>query len=252
MLSLILLLAAIAPVAGAQDVPCWTIGRTSFTASILDPGPKFSVVYGPKLFSDLCAAGDIVTSGTFFSGDEPMGDVIVASQTVFSPHPRRFRNASRRVDVGARWGIGLLKGTTTLAILDGDTARGAAEVYLGGAGLLLKDGADATKSDLSAEDDWGPGFSRSEDLDAEHARTAFGLTTAANGRQTLIVLSLTEPPGASAATAAALLKRLGAVDAVFYAGGGAAAFAAGGVCVRPPLDPAQDLSPTHIVLKACR
>lgn len=232
--------------------PCWSVGATSFTAIVDEPGKNFSVLAGPRTFAEVCRAGAVVANGTFFSGDEALGDVIVDGQAVAAPHPRRFRSGSRSVDLGKRWGIGLLKGATTLAVADGDSALGAMQTYLGGAGILLMEGVDVSSANRPIAGEWGASFSRSDILDAERARTVVGLRRGPDGRQQLILLSLAEPPGASVAQAAAKLKALGATEAVFYDGGGAAAFAAGGACLKSPSNPGEDSNPTHIVLKACR
>lgn len=247
-----LLIPALAFQGNAQEVPCWSVGRTSFTAVVDNPGRNFSVLFAPKTFPEVCAAGEVVVNGTFFSGQEPLGDVIEDGRAVSSPHPRRFKSSTRSVDLGKRWGVGLLKGATTLAVADGDSALSTMQTYLGGAGLLLKDGIDATADNRAVTGVWGPSFSRSDILDAERARTALGLRTGPDGRQQLIVLGLTEPPGASAESVAEKLKAMGATDAVFYDGGGAAGFAAGGRCLKHPSNPGEDLNPTHIVIKACR
>ena len=247
-----LLIAVLSWPAFAQEAPCWSVGRTSFTAVVENPGANFSVLFAPKTFPEVCAAGAVVVNGTFFSGQEPLGDVIEDGKAVSSPRPRRFKSGPRSVDLGKRWGIGLLKGTTVLAVADGDSALGTMQTYLGGAGLLLKNGTDSTAADRPVSGEWGPSFPRSEILDAERARTALALRKGPDGRQQLIVLSLTEPPGASVESIAEKLKAMGAADAVFYDGGGAAGFAAGGRCLKYPSNPGEDLNPTHIVLKACR
>jgi hypothetical protein len=238
-----------APSIHAED--CWTLSLTSYTAVIENPGTNFSILYEPRVFSTVCGAGAVVTNGTFFSGDEPLGDVIIGGQAVFSPHPRHFKAGSRSVNIGARWGIGLLKGTTILALADGDTALNTMDTFLGGGAILLKAGEDAFAKNVSPSGEWGANFSRSDILDSERSRTALGLRTV-EGAQQLIVMSLKEPPGFTAATVAVKMKKLGVSDAVLYDGGGATAFAAGGQCLAFPSNPGEDQNPTHIVIKACR
>lgn len=224
---------------------------TSYTAIIENPAQNFTILYEPRVFSTLCASGTVVTNGTFFSGDEPEGDVIVGGQAVFSPHPRHYKSSGRPTDLGARWGIGILKSSPTLALADGDTALNTMDTFLGGGGILLEKGEIAIKRNVSPEEEWGANFSRSDVLEASHSRTALGLKTV-DGRQQLIVLSVKEPPGFTVEMLANKMKKLGVTDAVFYDGAGASGFAAGGQCLQLPSNPAQDMNPTHIIIKGCR
>jgi exopolysaccharide biosynthesis protein len=230
---------------------CWTSDKTSFTAVVENPAQNLTFLLQPRVFTSLCDDGEIVTNGTFFSGSEPLGVVISGGEVLYSPPAKRFKSGSRWIDLGMRWGIGVLKDSSSLAVSDSDSAPGTMRTFLGGGGLLLQDGEVAVAMNASPPDQWGASFSPSDILESRRGRTAFGLKTV-DGRQELVVLSVKESAGATIAELAERMKSLGANDAVFYDGGGAAAFAAGGRCRELPSNPGEDLNPTHVVIKACR
>jgi hypothetical protein len=223
-----------------------------YLARVEDPAQNLSLLTEPRRFSEVCDAGVVVTNGTFFAPSQPYADVIVSGDVVYSPvgGGRRFKRDERWVDLGRRWGIGVLKGSRSLAVADGDQALQTMETFLGGGGLLLEGGQDATSKDQPVADSYGPAFP-ADILERRTSHVALGLKTEA-GKQVLLVLVVKDPPGASIKELAALMKEQGAEDAVFYDGGGATGFAAGGCCLVEPSNPGEDRNPTHIVIKACR
>ncbi|MDE2291532.1 MAG: phosphodiester glycosidase family protein, partial [Elusimicrobia bacterium] len=128
---------------------------------------------------------------------------------------------------------------------------GTMRTYLGGGGLLLKDGAPALDADAPAPGAWGASFP-ADILGDRRGRTALGIAPAPDGSQTLLVVSTRDSARADVRALARLMASLGASDAVFYDGGGAHGFAAGGRCLRLPSNPGEDLNPTHVVVKSCR
>lgn len=244
-------LLAPAPAPAAQD-PCWAAQTDFYVAQIQNPARNFSVLFGPKRFSEVCAAGVVVTNGTFFGPAHPIADVISAGRVLYSPQgaARRFKNGERAIDLGRRWGIGVAKGSGALSVSDGDSALKDMQTFLGGGGLLLQAGQDATGRNLPQPGRYGPAFP--EDILARRAaRTALGLKDR-DGKQVLLVVSVKPDPGATVKQLARIMKALGASDAVFYDGGGAWGFAAGGRCLEKPSNAGEDLNPTHLVMKACR
>jgi hypothetical protein len=231
---------------------CWSSAPGYYWARIENPAKNLAILAVPQRFAEVCDKGVVVANGTFFAPHFPLGDVIIDGRIVFSPEGalRRFRSGKRSIDLGARWGVGVLKGSRTLAVADGDSALTTMETFLGGGGLLLEGGVDVTAKNLPDPERYGPAFP-DYILARKAARTALGFKTE-NGAQVLLVLGVLSAPGATIQELARIMKGLGAEQAVFYDGGGAAGFAAGGRCLENPSNAGEDLNPTHIVIKACR
>ncbi len=234
------------------EPPCWHEEPGYYWARVQNPAANFTVLAEPKRMSEVCAAGVVVANGTFFAPGAPLGDVIVGGA---SPYPlakdqRRLKRGSRLVDLGKRWGIGVLKAVPLMGMADGDTALRTMSVYLGGGGLLLSDGQDVSPLNASRSGEWGPSFPL-DILDDERGRTAVGIKDE-NGRQALLIVSTKDSAHATVSALADIMKNLGATEAVFYDGGGARGYAAGGKCLALPTNKGEDLNPTHIAIRACR
>ncbi|MBI4371744.1 MAG: phosphodiester glycosidase family protein [Elusimicrobia bacterium] len=246
--------------ARAERTPpkCWAYDPNGrYIARIEDPTRNFSVLFGRRRLSETSGRGAVVVNGTFFWKKEPLGDVIEGGAPRYLLDGGRRRavvwdesaGAERRVDFGLRWGIGVDKESRRLFVLAGDQAVSEGmRTYLGGGGLLLKDGQDATALNRAVPGRWGPSFSAML-LDEPERRTALGIQNGPGRLQTLLVVG--SESRVTIAHLARVMQALGAEDAVFYDGGDAAGFAAGGEVLIQP-DPDEDLNPTHIILKACR
>lgn len=254
-----MLLAALLLAAAAQaGETCWHKGEGPrgpyYYFGVGEPAGKFVVDYGPKRLRRAADLAAVVANGTFFSGARPLGDVVDSEGRRFHPSERRLRAADgRMVDLGLRWGVGRLRGR--LVVATGDQARDAGlEPFLGGGAALLLGGQDAVARNRPRRGVWGESFP-ADILDASRARTALGLKMGADGVQRLVLLSVPERSGMTAAEAAAALRALGATDAVLFDGGGARGLSArsedGGRLFEAPAE-REDLNPTRVGLRACR
>lgn len=249
---LLLALAAVS-VRAEQGAPaCVTATPDYYLAKIENPAANFAVLAGPKAFRDVCGAGAVVTNGTFFAPGAALGDVVVDGAVKYSPRgkDRRFKKDDRWIDLGRRWGVGVLRGSGLLAVADGDEALDLMETFLGGGGLLLEKGEIATAENAPRFGQWSASLPSSITEDAR-GRVALGLKVE-DGKQVLLLLKTKNAAGATVERLAELMKSLGASDAVFYDGGGAQGYAMGGRCLILPSNPGEDVNPTHIVVKACR
>lgn len=219
-----------------------------------EPARKLVVDYATKRLRRAADLAPVVANGTFFAGARPLGDVVDSVGRRFHPDARRLRaQDGRMIDLGRRWGVGRLGGR--LVVATGDQARDAGlEPFLGGGALLLLGGEDAVARNRPQRGVWGESFP-SDILDEARGRTALGLKTGPDGAQRLILLSVPERSGMTAAETAAALRALGATEAVLFDGGGAR-----GLSAKPPDGeelfeaPAEreDLNPTHVGLRDCR
>ncbi|MBI3553184.1 MAG: phosphodiester glycosidase family protein [Elusimicrobia bacterium] len=251
----ILLALLASPAAAQRSAPlpaCATTEPGYYVAKIENPAENFGVMTESRVFGSVCGAGVLVTNGTFFMPGAALGDVIVDGEIRRQPKGggRRFKKDGRHIDLGKRWGVGVIKNSRVLGVADGDTALRTMGTFLGGGGVLLSDGEDVSFLNESRAGQWGASFSR-DILDDERGRTALGLKLE-EGRQVLLLVSTKNSAKATVPALAKLMKGLGATEAVFYDGGGALGFAAGGECLEFPSNKGEDLNPTHIVIKACR
>ncbi|MDE2237806.1 MAG: phosphodiester glycosidase family protein [Elusimicrobia bacterium] len=235
-------------------------------AVIERPSDNLIVSYEPMRFWRARGLGTVVVNGTYFGQGQPMGDVLASDGREYHPRYRVLRPGDGRVvDLGRRWALGRLRGKGTLAIARDDEAIETMDLYLGGGAILLLDGKDLSADNLPRGSTPGESFSP-DMLSRPAARTAVGLRTV-DGRQQLLIVSapqsaqsilsgdILRPRGATLAGMAALMRRLGATDAVLFDGGGAAGFSAGdgggGSIYWSPINASENLNPTHLAARSC-
>lgn len=237
-------------------------------AVVENPLENFEILHARQRFEQVQNMGVVVTNGTFF--DPGAGVAIAKILTMRGSYAygdrdkndkekpdRTMRRGGRFIDLDQRWGVGVRKDDGLLEVVQEKKADSPRlKTYLGGGGILLKDGK------FAADENWqdrkthplpsGPSFP--DDYRTRFVgRTALGVT---KDKTKLLVVGV-RPPGTNISGLAGIMKDLGAHDAVFYDGGGATAFAAGPlggprtVVVHPP-DPSENLNPTHIVIRRCR
>ena len=245
----------------APAAKCWRVGaevagRVVDYAQVENPARNFTVLRAPKRFADVADAGVVVANGTFFASRlAALGDVLTPGAPPYAFPKRVIRTKDGRlVDLERRWGLGLRRDSGRLAVARGEDAAAEMSTYLGGAGLLLAGGADASAQNWGDPETPGPNFPE-EYRTRRAGRIALGVKEV-DGNQVLLVLAVPPEPGTTAPELAGIMRALGATDAVFYDGGGALGFAAGPPGAKDalilPTNPGEDENPTHIVIPACR